>query len=79
MFAVCKTSHVGFLPHLQSFCPNDFKVNNECVIPVRVCVCKLSTRVHLIAVDVRATVAAADAGEGGNRVSVAVTVAVKKQ
>lgn len=50
-----------------------------CYPCVRVCVCQLCTRVHLIAVDIRATVAAADAGEGGNRVSVAVTVAVKKQ
>lgn len=33
------------------------------------------TRVHLIAVNVGATVAAADAGEGGDGVSVAVTVA----
>lgn len=68
-----------FLAHFQFFCPDDFTINNECVIPVCMCVCKLCTRVHLIAVDIRATVAAADAGEGGNRVSVAVTVTVKKQ
>lgn len=39
----------------------------------------LHTWVHLIAVNVGATVAAADTGEGGNRVSIAVTVTEKKR
>lgn len=42
-------------------------------------VLQLRTGVHLITVNVGATVAAADTGEGGNGVSVAITVTEKKQ
>ena len=49
---------------------------HSCVVSA---VLHLCTRVHLIAVNVGATVAAADAGEGGDGVSVAVTVTEKKR
>lgn len=46
------------------------KRTNNCV---RLC-CLLFTRVHVVTVNVGAAVTAADTGEGGNGVSVAVTV-----